>query len=382
MVVDRRHDHSFRIPRPDLSVTLNTPNACNDCHADKSPEWATSAVERWHGPNRKGFQNYAAGLHAAWTGQADAATLLAEIAADRQAPAIARATSLSELGSRLAPSNINLAQKGLADPDPMVRIGALDMLEGVPLAQRWPLASALLADDVQGVRIRAASLLAGVPNTQLTASDRQRFGRAAEEFIAAQKLNADRPEARSMLGSFYAQRRATAEAETEYRAALRLSHQYTPAAINLADLYRRLQREADGENVLRGAIAAVPQDAGVHHALGLTLVRLKRLDEALAELRRAAELAPEQARYAYVYAVALHSAGRGSEAMTALKDSLARHPNDRDTLLALISFSRDAGEPGTALEYAERLARIVPTDQTIAALIESLRQQIKKREMR
>src|SRR4029079_16173514 len=112
------------------------------------------------------------------------------------------------------------------------------------------------------------------------------------------------------------------------------------------------------ENVLRAAIAAAPQDAGVHHVLGLTLVRLKRLNEALDELRRAAELAPEQARYAYVYAVALHSAGRGSEAMTALKDSLARHHDDRETLLALISFSCDAGDPRTALEYAEQLARI------------------------
>jgi predicted CXXCH cytochrome family protein len=382
MVVDRRHDHSFRIPRPDLSVKLNTPNACNDCHSGKSAEWAAASIERWHGPERKGFQNYAAGLRAAWTGRADAATLLAGIAADPQAPGIARASALTELGSRVAPSNIDLARRGLTDPDPMVRIGALDMLEGLALTQRWPLASPLLADAVQGVRIRAASLLAGVPNTQLTASDRQRFGRAAEEFIAAQKLNADRPEARSMLGSFYAQREAPAEAETEYKAALRLSRQYTPAAINLADLYRRLQREADGEGVLRGAIVAAPQDAGVHHALGLTLVRLKRLDEALGELRRAAELAPEQARYAYVYAVALHSAGRGSEATATLKGNLAHHPDDRDTLLALVSFSRDAGDPTTALEYAEQLARVAPTDQTIAGLIENLRQQIKKSEPR
>src|SRR5262249_43171447 len=28
MVIDPRHDHSFRIPRPDLSVRLGTPNAC------------------------------------------------------------------------------------------------------------------------------------------------------------------------------------------------------------------------------------------------------------------------------------------------------------------------------------------------------------------
>ncbi|MGD9290577.1 MAG: multiheme c-type cytochrome, partial [Desulfobacterales bacterium] len=32
MVIDYRADHSFRIPRPDLSVELGTPNACNRCH--------------------------------------------------------------------------------------------------------------------------------------------------------------------------------------------------------------------------------------------------------------------------------------------------------------------------------------------------------------
>ena len=105
-------------------------------------------------------------------------------------------------------------------------------------------------------------------------------------------------------------------------------------------------------------------------------MRLKRLDEALKELRRATELAPEQARYGYVYAVALHSAGHGSEAMTVLKEDLTRHPNDRDTLLALISFSRDAGDPGTALEYAEQLARIAPVDPNISALIQDLRRQV------
>ena len=69
MVVDRRHDHGFRVPRPDLSAKINTPNACNDCHADKSAQWAASAIEAWHGPKRIGFQNYAEAFHAAWTDQ-------------------------------------------------------------------------------------------------------------------------------------------------------------------------------------------------------------------------------------------------------------------------------------------------------------------------
>jgi predicted CXXCH cytochrome family protein len=80
-VVDRRHDHSVCIPRPDLSVKLGTPNACNDCHTDKSAEWAASVIESWYGPNREGFQNYAEAFHAAWADQPDAATLLAAVAA-------------------------------------------------------------------------------------------------------------------------------------------------------------------------------------------------------------------------------------------------------------------------------------------------------------
>jgi predicted CXXCH cytochrome family protein len=290
MVVDPRHDHSLRVPRPDLSAKLGTPNACNDCHTDESADWAASAVERWHGPDRKGFQNYAEAFHAAWSDQADAEKLLAVVAADRNAPAIARATALTELAPWASPSSVNLARKGLSDPDPMVRIGALDLLEGVPAAQIWPLASPLLSDPIRGVRIRTASLLAAVPTASQPPADRDRFERAEAEFIAAQRFSADRPESRSALGSFFAKRGRAADAEAEYKAALRLVPQYAAAAVNLADLYRGIGREAGGESVLRATLIASPQDAGLHHALGLTLVRLKRTDEALDQLHRATRL--------------------------------------------------------------------------------------------
>ena len=228
MVVDRRHDHSFRIPRPDLSAKLGTPNACNDCHADKSEEWAAAAIEGWHGPVRKGFQTYAEAFHSAWSEKADAAALLAAVASDGHAPAFARASALTELAPYVSPANIGLARAGLWDPDPMVRIGALDMLARVPANQLWPLVSPLLWDSNRGVRIRAAALLAAIPTAGQPAADRERFKRAATEFVAAQHLNADRPEARSTLGNFYARRGLASQAEAEYRAALRLSPQFAP----------------------------------------------------------------------------------------------------------------------------------------------------------
>jgi Flp pilus assembly protein TadD len=379
MVVDTRHDHSFRIPRPDISVKLGTPNACNDCHADKPPEWSAAAIERWHGPNRKGFQNYATAFDSAWNDRPDAAKLLAAVAADRNTPAVARAGALSELGSRITPAMLELARTALTDPDPMVRIGALDMIQDLPLDQRWPVASPVLSDPIRGVRIRAASILSDVPPTRLSEPDRGRFNRAAEEFIAAQQFNADRPEARTTLGAFYARRGRNSEAEAEYKASLRLSPQFTGASINLADLYRQTGREGDGEKVLRSAIDATPNDGGLHHALGLSLVRLKRLDDALVELGRAAELDRHGARYAYIYGVALHSAGRQLEAIAQLKKSLAEHPENHEMIMAIVSFSREAGDAATALQYAEQAARIAPGDPAIRGMVEELRRQVSPR---
>ena len=372
MVVDTRHDHSFRIPRPDISVALGTPNACNDCHKDKSPEWSAAAIERWHGPNRKGFQNYATAFHSAWNDQADAASLLAAVAADTSAPSIARASALSELAARATPATLNLARTAITDPDPIMRIGALDMLQNVPLEQRWSIASPLLSDPIRGVRIRAASALGDVPPSRLPEQDRERFDHAADEFIAAQKFDADRPEARTTLGSFYARRGRNGDAEAEYKAALRLSPQFTGASINLAELYRQTGREDRGVTVLRNAISISPGDAGLHHALGLTLVRLKHLDEALIELRRATELDRTSARYAYIYGVALHSAGHAHEAVDYLKESLTEHPANRDIVMAIISFSRESGDVATALQYTEQTIKIVPDDPAIRGLAEQL----------
>ena len=73
-----------------------------------------------------------------------------------------------------------------------------------PGSGRWCLRCSRIR--CSGVRIRAVSLLAGVPQPNSRAQDRERFERAAAEFVAAQTLNADRPEARTSLGNFCARR--------------------------------------------------------------------------------------------------------------------------------------------------------------------------------
>ena len=123
--------------------------------------------------------------------------------------------------------------------------------------------------------------------------------------IAAQCLNADRPQAQVNLGNLYTRMGRVQEAEAVYRQALVLDQRFVPAYMNLADLYRLTGREAEAQKTLQQGLAAVPTAAGLHHAQGLALVRGKNLDPAVEVLARAVQLDPDNARYAYVYVVAL-----------------------------------------------------------------------------
>ncbi|MGH6958961.1 MAG: cytochrome c3 family protein, partial [Dongiaceae bacterium] len=222
MVVDPRHDHSLRVPRPDLSVKLGTPNACNACHSKRDAHWAAAQVRAWYGRDAQGHQQFAAAFRAADTGAVDAVAQLLKVAREPSQPAIARATALAGLGTRPSRAALEGLAEGLRDRDPVVRFGALQALSQAPQGTRASLAAPLLSDPVKSVRIEAASVLADVPADQLSAEQRAAFERAAGEYVGTQRYNADRAEGRVNLGTFYAKRGDAAKAEEELKAAIRL----------------------------------------------------------------------------------------------------------------------------------------------------------------
>jgi predicted CXXCH cytochrome family protein len=355
MGVDPRHDHSLRVPRPDQSVQLGTPNACNACHANRDARWAAAQVKGWFGHDAPGLQQYASAFAAENAGAVGAGAKLRAIANARGQPAIARATALARLDANANGASLDAVSAGLRDANPLLRLGALESLAAAPPDLRARYALPLLSDPLRAIRIEAASILADVPLTAASAEQRAAFDRAAAEYVASERYNADRADARANLGSFEARRGDAARAEQDLRAAIALDPLFVPAYVNLADLYRGQGREGDAERVLRDGIRQVPNSAALHHALGLTLVRAKRSAQALAELAKAATLDPANARFAYVYGVALYSAGRGPEAITLLVNASGKHPADTDILAALASFYRERGDQAKAQAYTERL---------------------------
>jgi tetratricopeptide (TPR) repeat protein len=371
MVVDARHDHSFRVPRPDQSVALGVPNACNKCHADKTPQWAAEQVGTWYGKPAEGYQRYAPALHAARDGLPDAGRLLQEIAADAAQPAIARATALEALGSYPDAAMLARIQRGLGAEDPLERLGALAGLETLGAAQRI-LALSLLWDDNKAVRIAAARLLAAVPTDRLPETVQEQLAQGIREYIAVQEFNAERPEAQLNLGLVYADQGRHQEAELAYRKAIELQPRFIPAYVNMAHLLGGMQREHEADGFLRRGLELNPESADLQHALGLSLVRQKKPDQAVIALAKAAKLAPDNARYSYVYAVALQSSGKLGKAIKVLEMAHQRHPGDLDTLSALVSYNREVGNRELALDYAHQLQRLVPDNPSVDQLVRDL----------
>lgn len=330
MGIDARRDHSLRIPRPDLSEPLGSPNACNRCHVSMTSAWAANKVEAWYGATRRREPHFGSAIRAAQTSSVDAEARLVEVLANDSVPAIARATAIALLPEFAGPRSIPIFAKAVSDPDPLVRTAAVAALEFFPSEIRAALAGGLLLDPVRSVRHEAARVLASVPSSELDPKIAKRRDAALAKYRQAQERDADRAESHMRLGQLAIAQGRLDLALAEYQLAQAREPSFIPAYVNLADLHRMRGEEIASERVLRAALAIMPENPDVRHALGLALVRSQRLDEALIELEAAASSGSLNPRYPYVYAVALDTAGKRELAREVVRKAVADYPVDRD----------------------------------------------------
>lgn len=372
MVVDPRRDHSFRVPRPDLASELGVTNACAACHGDQGHEWSAAAVRRWLGRDARGLQDFATAFAAGRAGRIAAADPLRRVVADREQPAIVRATALELLQGYPGPENRELAARFIEDPDPAVRGAALALLGAIPMEQRLELVKDRWSDPVLAVRIEAARMLAGLDPQRLDDVGRRQFAAALDEYIAAQNASLDRPSSQLNLGNLYAQGGNAGLAEQHYRAALALDPAFEPAYVNLADMLFRLGDDMAAGEVLADGLAALPDSALLNHAMGLHQIRSADNVAALASLARAAELAPRNTRLTYVYAVALTNQGRGDEAIALLERAHEVREADQDILHALVGIHLQSGDVDAARSYLRKLQQLRPWDTQIEQFLQRL----------
>ncbi len=372
MGVDPRRDHSMRVPRPDLSVVMGVPNACNRCHSDRDPEWALQALQDRGVRFRDTASHPARAFAQAGRGDARAVPALAQLANDPATAPIWRATAMEALGAFGGREALQAVTALLYDDDPLLRTSAVRALEFLPLHQRFQLLEPLFDDGNTSVRMAVAESLAGVPLDQVRPEQAAALEPLFAEYVAIQRRHADMPSAQLQLGVFYVSRGDLPAAEAAYREALSINPQMIPAHLNLADLLRAQGREEEARKLLLAALAVAPDSGDTLHALGLLETRSGDRELALDYLGRAARLETGGVRHRFVYAIALHDLGQPEKAITELQGLLRQAPRSEETLLALANYSAELGRREQARGYAGQLTQIAPGNRGYQELYRQL----------
>ena len=327
MGVDQRHDHSLRIPQPAASAKIGAPDACTSCHSTRDAQWAQGIINQHYPQPKASYQTHGPAFAALERGEAGASAQVTAIAQDRSLPGIIRASALRRLSQAGIAVDSTLLANAAKDADPLVRGAAAEAAIG-DSAVLQP----LLSDSMLSVRLLAS---------QAMRQEIDAWTKANTEYIAVQRYNADRPEARANLGNALLARQDLQGAQAALKSAIELDVGFSLAYLNLADSYRAVGDETKAEQTLKEALRHGRDDIGaIQFALGLSYVRQGKYEQALAALADANRREPDNVQFTYAYAIALHDRGQKQAALSLLEKAVKRRPNESQ-LTELLQIYRD-----------------------------------------
>ena len=370
MVNDFRRDHSFRIPRPDMSVQYDTPNACNQCHDDKNAEWAADAVNTWYGPRRR--PHFSPALAAAQTGNLYALPSLINMVGDTSVPAIAQATALNVLSEVRTQETNQKVITSIKSSNPLIRYSAMNALEYFSAEDRLRYISPLLKDSILAIRTNAIYILADVDESLYQGELNEAFQKAKIEFQNLLKVQADFPAGQVMRGQYYQKTGDKEKAEIAYLDAIRQDPYLPQPYFNLANLYYSNGNLQGAKEQFEKVIELDPNAGDTYYSLGLLLAEMEDLEGSEVNLGKAAKLTGDPNHY-YNWALTLQNLDRPKETENAYKIALQINPDSERFLYALAIFYIQQSRKQEAQAVVMKLLQINPQNKDYQNLLRGTR---------
>jgi tetratricopeptide (TPR) repeat protein len=366
MVNDYRRDHSFRVPRPDLSLKYEVPNACNSCHTGKDAQWAADWIVKWYGPVRK--QNYADVLCLGSTRGEQAVPVLDTLIRSPLQPPIARATAVWYLGFIDNEQSNKTILRALGDQDPIVRYTAIEALQSFPPDYRYRYLAPLLNDSVRSVRVMALDALTDIPLSNFSEKIRQQYLAVMPEYQSMLDMRADFPGGQLQRARYLERQGKNHMAEEALLKALSFDSLFNAARVNLAHLYHNEGNIHKAIDLFKLVISIEPGYGPAYYSLGLLYAEDNRMPEAVQYLRRAVEIEPGNPRLYYNLALAYQNLDLIGDAERTFLQGLEVDPANGELLYALTILYLQQEDYDAASQYVERLKGIYPDEARVREL--------------
>jgi len=370
MGIDPRRDHSFKIPKPDLSEQIGSPNACVNCHQDKDNNWASTKLRSWHNKGASSQKSFAKAIHLGRLSEQQGLIALAELV-ESQEPFIARATAADLLGQYGNLANQSL-QEFSQDEHLLVRAAALEGLSRIPSPENKKRLVNALNDSSRLVRITAARGLVGIPRQDLSEKEVEAYNLNIAEYIKTQQASAETPEAQLNLARFYSQNGDVTLATKAFEKAIQLDSKFGPSYFQYATILSQLGKLDAAESVLQQAIDHIPSYSDSYFALGLLYAQKGSAKQAAPMLKKSMLLQPDNPQYSYNYGLLLQQMGLYSDAEKALRQSYAASVSSPEALYALAVMFIESKDSKQAEETLRQLMETFPNYQPANQLFKHL----------
>lgn len=368
---DYRRDHSFRVPRPDLSLSYGSPNACTQCHTDKDDEWAWTQYQRLFGtPDTTGYyDDLAHGL----SGKPGAKTALEKLVRQPQVPDLIRASAANALGPYNDGGLTQLYIDLLKESSPLVKGASIDALGGTNNPELAQYLLPGLTDPNRSIRIKAYYALGVMPEGSVPEAYRKSYAAVKQEFEDHMKANADFSGGRVKQAQFYYKQGKIDQAISAYREALEIDDYQNGARFSLAFLYYTRGDFNLAEQAYKRVIELEPSFGLAYYQLALLYSERGNPEAALSFMKQARQHMPDNLRVYYNLALMLDQQGKSAEAETVLLDGLQREPNNGDLMFALTHNYLGRKKFSKARAQAEKLTELYPESTQYKQLLGYIR---------
>ena len=368
---DERHDHSFRVPRPDLTVKYGTPNTCNSCHSNKTAAWAANVINMAFGPSRK--YHFAEDLIPGSALNNQSEKHLNKLLADSAIPGIVRAAAMEYLSQIPSPAAHTQAIHYLTDSSHLLQYTALRALNRRALTGTDINAiSLLLNNPVRAIRLAAAEVLTGINPSQLPEPFFSALQNATNELEKYFHFQTDFAQGNLQLADYYLRKQQYTEAIKYYRRSLAKDSLLVAARINLASVLSATGQNKKALKELLTSLKQQPQNDHIHYSLGLLYAELKDNNQAASYLQKAFAINKQNTRAIYNYGILMQGQQKWKEAEGAFKSGLAVNAQDTDVLYALSVLYLQQNKQPQARQTALQLKQLAPNNTNYAALYRQL----------
>lgn len=349
MGVDARRDHSFKIPRPNLSEEFGSPNACINCHQDKTNNWAKKQITEWFGPINKlsdlekDLITLRQSLHQ--QGSLDLSKHIA-LVNSKELSEINRASALLMLPLSTQMLSDYVVKTWVNSDFPLIRLATAKVGHLLVEQDRLLSYQKLLEDEFKAIRVAAAENLINVAGISP-----ESIAKAFAELVEYNEISSWRGEGglnQSLIDIKLGQYNSAIE---RLKHAIKVDPYFEASYINLLDIYRANQLRVEEQKLYQKALSNIPKSAALQFSYGLYLIRTGDKVSSVLAFKNAVTYQADNSRYAYLYFLALDAIGKTKQAINELKLQYTRYKTPELKQLGL-TFSQKLNDQESYMFFA------------------------------